>query len=437
MTLPELDVDALGRELYERIRALYPICRSITGHGVRETLSRIATEIDLQVHEVPTGTPVFDWIVPNEWNIRDAYIKNLDGERLVDFQASNLHVVSYSAPVRARLKLADLRPHLFSIPEQPDRIPYKTSYYHETWGFCVTDRVRQSLTDDEYDVCIDATLAPGQLTYGECCLPGDDAAEVLVSAHVCHPSLCNDNLSGVSVAVTLARLLRDRPRRYTYRFVFIPGTIGAITWLARNEHRAERIRHGLVLACLGDRGRFTYKRSRRGAAEIDRVAAYVLRTSRPAHDIEPFSPYGYDERQYCSPGFNLPVGVLSRTPWGRFPEYHTSADDLSLVHPTALADSLKACVDIVDVLEGNGTFVNRFPKCEPQLGRRGLYASMGGHSDDRRAREGALLWILNLSDGGHDLLDIAERAGLPFAMIRDAASALVAHGLLEPSPSSA
>jgi aminopeptidase-like protein len=430
----ELDFDSLGRDLYDRIARLYPICRSITGHGVRETLRLLGGEIDLEIREVATGTPVFDWHVPKEWNIRDAFIKNPRGERVVDFKASNLHVVSYSVPIRARMTLAELRPHLFSIPDHPEWIPYKTSYYKETWGFCLSQRQLDALTDDVYEVCIDSSLEPGHLTYGEYCLPGRDAGEVLVSCHVCHPSLCNDNLSGVSLAVTLAKLLGGRPRRYTYRFLFIPGTIGAITWLALNEDRASTIKHGLVLACVGDRGRPTYKQSRRGDAEIDRAVAHVLTQSAHSHLLEPFSPYGYDERQYCSPGFNLPVGVLSRTPHGRFPEYHTSADDLGLVDPAALADSLRTCLDVFDVLEGNGAFLNKNPKCEPQLGTRGLYATMGGHSTDGREREAALLWVLNQSDGGNTLLDIAERSGLPFAAIRRAATALVESDLLRERP---
>jgi len=426
-----LDFDSIGHELYDRIRRLYPICRSITGNGIRETLRLLATEIPLEIREVASGTAVFDWHVPKEWNIRDAYIKNLNGDRIVDFNMSNLHVVNYSVPVHARMTLAELRPHLFSIPDHPDWIPYKTSYYAETWGFCLSERQRESLTDDVYDVCIDATLESGHLTYGECCLLGSETDEVLVSCHMCHPSLCNDNLSGVSLAVTLARLLAGGSRRYTYRFLFIPGTIGAITWLALNESHASKIKHGLVLACAGDRGSLTYKQSRRGDAEIDRVVRHVLQRSKTRHNVEEFSPYGYDERQYCSPGFNLPVGVLSRTPHGRFPEYHTSADNLDLVDPAALADSLRTCLSIVEILEGDGVFVNQNPKCEPQLGRRGLYATMGGHSDENRTREGALLWVLNLSDGSRTLLDIAEQSGLSFAAVRAAASVLIESELLQ------
>jgi aminopeptidase-like protein len=428
--IPAFDTTALGSELHDRIRTLYPICRSITGNGVRETLRLLATEIDIHCSEVPTGTRVFDWTVPKEWNIRDAYIQERGGERVVDFKQSNLHVVNYSVPVNARLSLEELRPHLFSIPERPDWIPYKTSYYSPAWGFCVTDKQLRSLQDDEYDVCIDSSLEAGHLTYGECVLPGRETAEVLISTHICHPSLCNDNLSGISVAVSLAKLLRRMSRRYTYRFLFIPGTIGSITWLARNEARAEKIAHGLVLACLGDPGPISYKRSRRGHADIDRAVAHVFAHPGRQCAIEDYSPYGHDERQYCSPGFNLPVGVLSRTADDRFPEYHTSADDLDLVRPAALADSLATCLAVIDVLEGNEVFVSLNQKCEPQLGARGLYSTMGGHGDEGKAGQAALLWVMNMSDGTHSLLDIAESSGLAFAVVRRAAADLIEAGLL-------
>jgi aminopeptidase-like protein len=424
-----LDPQAVGRELYHRVERLYPLCRSITGNGVRETLALIGREIDVAITEVPTGTQVFDWTVPQEWNIRDAYIKDGNGRRIVDFGASNLHVLSYSVPVHQRIRLAELQPHLFSIPDRPDWIPYKTSYYSSNWGFCLTERQRQALQDDDYEVRIDASLEDGHMTLGQCLLPGRSPDEVLFSCHICHPSLCNDNLSGVTVAVSLAKLLAQQPRRYTYRFLFIPGTIGAITWLALNEAAVARIKHGLVLSCLGDRGKVTYKKSRRGNAEIDRVTALTLATSGDEHELRDFSPVGYDERQYCSPGFNLPVGLLSRTPHGRFPEYHTSADNLEFVTPASLADSLLKCLSIIDVLEGNAAYTNRNPKCEPQLGRRGLYSSIGGHSDTGVMEE-ALLWVLNLSDGTHTLLDIAERSRLPFDIVRTVASTLQQHELL-------
>jgi aminopeptidase-like protein len=295
----------------------------------------------------------------------------------------------------------------------------------------VPDRLLRSLPEGQYEVCIDSSLEPGGLTWGQCVLEGRETDEVLISCHVCHPSLCNDNLSSISIAVTLARLLAAVPRRYTYRFLFIPATIGAITWLSRHEDVVPRIRHGLVLACLGDRGHSTYKRSRTGTALIDRVVAHVLQHSGDEFSIRDFSPYGYDERQYCSPGINLPVGLLSRTPHGCFPEYHTSADNLEFVDRTSLADSLAKILGVVEVLEGDRIYLNRSPKGEPQLGRRGLFGSMGGHGAGREV-ESALLWVLNGSDGEHSLLDIAERSGISFNAIRAAADALVRCDLLAP-----
>jgi aminopeptidase-like protein len=424
-----------GEAMHALIAELYPLCRSITGDGFRETLRRLQALIPLEIHEVASGTPVLDWIVPNEWNIRDAYVKNSRGERVVDFARSNLHVLNYSVPVHRTVSLAELRAHCFTLPEHPDWIPYRTSYFKEAWGFCLPHRQLEALPEDEYEVHIDATLAPGHLTYGELVVPGETDEEILVSCHACHPSLCNDNLSGVAVATHLARHLQgegEQQRRHTYRFLFIPGTIGAITWLARNEAVVPRIKHGLVLASVGDAGQLHYKRSRRGDAEIDRAVAHVLHHSGARFELMDFTPYGYDERQYCSPGYDLPVGSLSRTPYGRYPQYHTSADDLSFVRPAALADSYATCLAIFDVLDGNGTYRNRFPKGEPQLGRRGLYEAVGGQTAVR-INELALLWVLNLSDGCHSLLAIAERAALPFSQIRHSADLLMAHGLLIPA----
>jgi aminopeptidase-like protein len=427
MTLGELraglDLTAVGRTLHACVTDLYPLCRSLTGDGLRETLRRLQQRIPLTLHEVPTGTEVFDWTIPREWNIRDAYVKNARGERVIDFNASNLHVVSYSTPVRRRLSLAELRPHLHTLPDRPDWVPYRASFYSDTWGFCLSQRQLDALPDGEYDVCIDSTLVPGSLTYGEFLVPGESTDEVLVSVHVCHPSLANDNLSGIAIAAQLGQMLAPRALRYSYRFLFLPGTIGPITWLARNEALVARIQHGLVLVCLGDAGRLTYKKSRRGVATIDRAAAHVLAQSGD-HEVQDFSPYGYGERQYCSPGFDLPVGRLSRTPHGCFPEYHTSADNLDFVRPGQLAGSLAACLEIFDVLENDRTYVNQNPKCEPQLGKRGLYRDIG---DD----EMAMLWVLNLSDGDHSLLDIADRAALRFDSVRRAAGLLSDHGLLK------
>ena len=412
------------------IKELYPICRSITGDGVRETLRIIGQRIALEMREVPSGTKVFDWTVPLEWNVTDAYVMNGAGQRVIDFQSHNLHLMGYSVPVRKKMTLEELRPHLFSLPAYPEWIPYRTCYYKENWGFCIRHADFERLSDGEYDVVIDSTLHSGSLTYGEFYLPGEVSDEILVSCHVCHPSLCNDNLSGIAVAVKLAETLAARSRRYSYRFLFIPGTIGSITWLAQNEQKVSRIRHGLVLTGVGDAGNVTYKKSRQGNTEIDRAMMHILKHSGETHAIIDFSPYGYDERQYCSPGFNLPVGCFMRTPHSQYPEYHSSADNLSLIRPESLAQSYTHCLTVFELLEGNRVYVNQNPRCEPQLGRRGLYRAIAGQQE-YQSRELALLWVLNMSDGRHALLDIAGRADLPFGQIQSAAEALVEVGLLK------
>jgi aminopeptidase-like protein len=419
-----------GQDIYQLVAQIYPICRSITGDGVRETLRCLQRHIALQVHEVPSGTQAFDWTVPREWNIRDAYIKNAAGERVLDFRACNLHVMSYSTPVQGRFRLDELKRHIHSLPEQPDAIPYRTSYYRDDWGFCMAHRDLQALADDVYEVLIDSSLKDGSLTYGEYVHRGQTDEEILLSAHVCHPSLANDNCSGVALLTCLAEHLAALETRYTYRFIFAPGTIGAIVWLSRNEQLVSRVSHGLVVSGVGDHGGPTYKRSRRGNSAIDRAMAHVLRHAAPSARIVDFSPYGYDERQYCSPGFDLPVGLFQRSQFATFPEYHTSGDNLDFVRPEHLAASYRMIVTALDVLEGEAYMRNRVPKCEPQLGKRGLYASIGGETAGA-GQAMALLWVLNLSDGTHSLLDIAERSDLPFAVIRRAARRLEEQALLE------
>ena len=416
--------------MYRLIEELYPLHRSITGDGVRETLGRLARLVPLTVHEVPTGTAVFDWTIPKEWSLREAWIRGPDGETVVDLRDSSLHVVSYSVPFRARLSLEELKPHLHTLPEHPDRIPYRTTYFDEAWGFCLTHDAYAKLSAGEYEVCMDSTLVDGSLTYGEGVVPGEETEEVLVSAHCCHPSLANDNLSGIAVATALMLdLLSRERRRLTYRFLFAPATIGSIAWLARNEETVGRVRHGVVLAGVGDSGPSTYKRSRRGAAVVDRAFAHVLRHSGEPYEIVDFTPWGYDERQFCSPGFDLPVGCLMRTPHGHYSEYHTSNDNLDFVRPGALEDSLSKLLAVVDVLEGNCAYRNLSPKGEPQLGRRGLYEGSQGESG--LPRRLSLLWVLNRSDGKHSLLEIADEAETPFAEIAAAATALEAAGLVE------
>lgn len=439
MPLAPGELEEAGRAMHALAERLYPIPRSITGDGVRQSLAILRETVPLAIHEVPSGTEVLDWTVPPEWTLRAAWIKDPEGRTVVDVADHTLHILGYSAPFHGTMPLAELRKHLFTLPDQPDRIPYRTSYYAETWGFCLRHRTLESLPEGDYEVLVDTTLDPnGSLTYGELVVPGTSDREVLVSTHVCHPSLANDNLSGLVVASTLGRRLLDAsPLRYTYRLLFIPGTIGSITWLAGNGDAASRIDHGLVAANLGDPGGFHYKRSRRGSAEIDRAVEHLLHHQTPPagsaepFEIEDFVPFGYDERQYCSPGFDLAVGSLTRTPWGRYAEYHTSGDDLGLIRPEKLAGSLDLYLRVMALLEGNRTYRNLNPKGEPQLGRRGLYGAIGGGTEGKE-RQLALLWVLNLSDGGHSLLDVAERAAIPFDRVREAADALLDAALLEP-----
>ena len=440
-----------GQAMHALATELFPTCRSITGEGLRATLRRIQQEIPILIREVKSGTTVLDWTIPDEWNVRDAWIKDSRGQRIVDFQESNLHVVNYSSPVRARISLSDLKSRLHSLPQHPDWIPYRTTYYKRDWGFCLPHRQLSHLADGEYDVCIDATLAPGSLSYGELLIPGETDDEFLISCHVCHPSLANDNLSGVVLAVALAQQLqRCRWRQYSYRFLFVPGTIGAITWLARNRRVVSRIKHGVVLTCVGDAGKITYKKSRRGDAPIDRAFQQVLRETGAPHRVLDFSPYGYDERQFCSPGFNLPVGCFMRSQHGTFPEYHTSADNLDFLKPAALADSLEKVLAAIDVVESQDDpagvpgfdyeppisyhvfptthqhrrFLNLKPQGEPQLGKYGVYEAFG--NDVMPA-----LWLLNFSDGDHSVSDIAARSGLSLEKLLNAADILASRGLLK------
>lgn len=415
-------------EAWSLMEELYPICRSITGEGARETLRRVAKRVPLELFEVPSGTPVFDWEVPREWNVREAYVEDESGRRVVDLRDHTLHLMSYSTPVDTVMTLEELRPHLHSIPAHPDWIPYRTSYYRENWGFCLAHRVLESLRPGRYRVRIDSTLAPGSLTYGECYVPGKVQDEVLVFTHICHPSLCNDNLTGIALATQLAAQIREDRPRLSYRFVFAPGTIGSITWLARNETRVGRVRNGLVLGLAGDRGPLTFKRSRRGDTETDRIGAYVLGQVGNGARVIDFSPYGYDERQLCSPGFDLPVGRLTRTPNDEYAEYHSSADNFDILSRDSLAQSLYAAATMLAIADRNARFVNLSPKCEPRLGKRGLFRHTGGQNPGQF--EHALLWVLNQSDGSHSLLDITEKSRLPFDLVADAADCLEAVALL-------
>jgi aminopeptidase-like protein len=413
--------------MHDFARTLFPLCRSITGEGLRATLRAVGAILPLEIHEVATGTPVLDWTIPDEWNIRDGYIAKRSGERVVDFRESNLHVVGYSEPVRELMRLEDLRQRLHVHLEQPDWVPYRTSYYARTWGFCLSQRQLDGLEDETYEVVVDSTLAPGSLSYGECLLKGETDEEVLLTTHVCHPSLANDNLSGITVLTEIGAALLERPHRLSYRLLFVPGTIGSIAWLSANEDTLPRVSGGLVLACLGDSAPLTYKRSRRGDAVVDRAGACVVERGRDGRLLD-FAPWGWDERQFNTPGFDLPVGCLTRSLEGEFTEYHSSADDLDLIGAEHLEESLDTALEILHVLERDRTYRNLSPKGEPQLGRRGLYRAVGGA--DPETGQLALLWVLNQSDGSHSLLEIAERSGLAFATIEEAATRLEAAGLL-------
>ncbi len=420
----------LGEQMHHLITLLYPISRSITGDGVRQSFEIIKKFVPLTVYEVPSGKKVFDWNVPKEWNIRDAYIKNDRDEKIVDFKNSNLHVLNYSIPVHKKVQLAELKQHLYSMPDHPDWIPYRTSYYKEAWGFCISHHQLELLGEGEYEVFIDSSLEDGSLTYAECFIPGELSDEVLIFTHTCHPSLCNDNLSGISLSVFLIRHLMQQKCRYSYRFIFAPTTIGSIVWLAENESNVHRIKHGLVCTLVGDTNYFTYKRSRQHNAEIDQVAEYVLKNKSSENKIIDFFPFGYDERQFCSPGFNLPIGRISRATYGEYPEYHSSADNLEFVKAPALEESLNIFLEVIQVLEANKRYINQSPKGEPQLGKRGLY-NMVGANNHHMDFQIALLWILNASDGSHSLLDIARKANMKFEDIKNAAIQLFNCGLLK------
>jgi aminopeptidase-like protein len=418
-----------GQEMHTLMRELFPICRSITGNGVRTTMKILQRHIPLQIHEVPSGTQVFDWEVPQEWNITDAYIKDAEGRKVVDFQENNLHILNYSIQIHKTLSLAELRPHLHSLPEYPDWIPYLTTYYKRDWGFCLTHNQLENLKDGLYEVVIDSNLTVGSLTYGELFIEGKSSDEVLLTCYTCHPSMCNDNLSGVTLVTQLAKWLLQRDNKYSYRLLFIPETIGAITWLSRNEHLTKNIKHGLVVTCVGGPDIFSYKKSRDGNNVIDKVVPKALQDLHKKFNTIDFFPSGSDERQFCSPGFNLPVGSLIKSVYGQFPQYHTSADNLEFVRPENLQESYAAYKKVIEIVEGDATYLNLNQKCEPQLGKRGLYTLLGAQKNAETSQL-AIMWVLNMSDGKNSLLDISCHSDIQFSHIKAAADLLLEHGLL-------
>lgn len=424
MSSPDLE-----KELEAYFDRLWPICRSLTGEGVRQTLDILNELVPLTRYRVASGTKVFDWEVPDEWNIRDAYILAPDGRKVADFKVNNLHVLNYSIGVDKALSKAELARHVHTLPGQPDAIPYVTSYYSRKWGFCMSQNEWDALPEEgNYRAYIDADLVPGHLDYAEAVLPGETDREVLFSTYVCHPSMANNELSGPLVQAFLYRALAALPhRKYTYRFAFLPETIGTIAYLDRvGAELKEKLDAGYVLTCLGDAGAFTYKRSKQASCLADRAAEHILRFRAAKHHpygkneapyrIVPFSVGGSDERQYCSPGFNLPVGSLMRTPYQQYPEYHTSLDNKGFLSFEHLAHSVRIFEAIVHAIELNEKPLSRVQHGEPQLGKRGLYPD-SVHPDDAREQLHNLLHLLSFADGQHDLFDIAllrERCVLDF-----------------------
>ena len=433
-------------EIYSLMEELYPICRSITGEGIRKSLKILKKNIDLNIFEVSTGTKVFDWKVPNEWNIKDAYVKNKNGKKIIDFKESNIHLVSYSIPINEKISLKDLKKHLHSLPKKPNSIPYVTSYYKENWGFCLADNKLKLMKDDYYNVKIDSSLKSGSLTYGEYFKKGKISDEVLISTYICHPSLCNDNISGVAVSAILAKILAKINTYYSYRF------IGAITWLSKNKKNLSKIKHGLVITCVGSGNNITYKKTRDGNSRIDNVVIEILKKFKKNFKIREFYPFGSDERQFCSPGINLPVGVLMRTPYYEFKEYHTADDNFKLIKKKWLNDSLITLCKIISKLENekisekpknkkiielkHDTYLNLKPKCEPQLGKRKLYREISKQrlvdkNDSENLKEMSIFWVLNFSDGIHSLEDISKKSGLTLELLKKSTKRLVEKKLLK------
>ena len=424
-------ISNIGNTMHSWAKDLFPICRSLTGLGVRETLQYIQCLIpELKICSVPSGTQAFDWIVPNEWTIRDAFIDDSAGTKLVDFKKNNLHIVGYSEPVDLWLTLEELKQHLHSLPDQPDAIPYVTSYYSKNWGFCLTHEKLQSLVPGRYHVVIDAELKPGVLNYGELILPGELDQEIFLSTYICHPSMANNELSGPVVTTALSQWLKTlTDRKYTYRIVFIPETIGSIVYLSQNiEYLKEQVIAGFNITCVGDDRCFSYLPSRNGNTLSDLVALHVLKHTDPDFIRYTWLDRGSDERQYCAPGVDLPIASIMRSKYGEYPEYHTSLDNLELVTPTGLQGGYDALRKAIEIIEKN-VYLKSTVLCEPQLGNRGLYPTLSTKESGRQVR--AMMNMLSYCDGQNSLLDIAELIDEPFWGLTTIADQLIENDLLQ------
>ena len=443
-----------GNHMYGIIKKLFPICRSITGNGTRQSLEIISKEFPIETYEVPTGTQVFDWTIPKEWNILDAYVIDPTRRKIIDFKKSNLHILNYSIPVKKKINLSELKDHIFTDPKHADDIPYRTSYYSENWGFCMPHNEFLKLKDGIYEVFIDSTLKNGSLSYGEYFHKGKNDDEILFSCYICHPSMCNDSLSGVAMTLELAKYIKNlkSETNYSYRFLFIPETIGSITWLSKNQEKIKNIKHGLVVTCVGDSGCMTYKKTRQNNSEIDRTVIDVLKNSKQNFKLFDFFPSGSDERQYCSPGINLNIGCLTRSMFTQFPEYHTSSDNLDFINAESLHNTFKIYLSIISKLEENfgkfpsknimrenkihsdndPVYVNLLPKCEPHLGKRGIYHLVGGKNPIYDIiKEKAIMWVLAYSDGTYSLNDISERSKIDLDILKEVGNLLIEKELIK------
>jgi len=412
---------------------LWPLNRSLTGNGNRETFKILSEIVDVNVSEIPSGTKCFDWTVPPEWNVNEAWIKNSKGDVIIDFAKNNLHLLGYSEPFSGILSYEELKEKLYTLPDQPTLIPYLTSYYQRRWGFCMAHTQFLELDKNEtYTVLIDSSLdAAGSMTMGEAVIKGSTDKEIMFSTYICHPSLANNELSGPLVSAFIYGKLKEKNNlKYSYRFVFVPETIGSISLLSsKGNFFKENLIAGFVVTCIGDDGSFTYKKSRDGNNLVDRASELILSQSNQDFSIIDFFPSGSDERQYCSPGFNLPVGSLMRTMYGIYPEYHTSGDNKDIISFSAMEDSVNMYLDIIEVIEKNDFYINTLPYCEPQLGKRGLYPNLGSQKIKEDFVSG-MMWILNLSDGNYDLIDISLRSKIPVKKLYPILEKLIEEGIL-------